>query len=265
MSNKAKLLFKSDAPITSVFGVVRNFGKGLVDKHDGVDYGVSHVPLYAPYDGTVIAEGMHGNGEIYCWVEVDGQGIVLEFGHLSQTIVSKGQKIKAGEQLGVTGNTGNSFDAHLHVSCFPKGQENIWPRQINNVFKRDFIDFETWQPKEEAAPQTNKHIYTLNEVKNVNGIWQLRCNYLVPIEFSWNDNGIPLDDIHFVDSNGNFVNQRYDGTQTKFVFRDGALKQLTTAAKGSGGYYWVKFESDHGEGSLWLSCNDLNDLINRAN
>ncbi|MFV0394033.1 MAG: N-acetylmuramoyl-L-alanine amidase, partial [Coprobacillaceae bacterium] len=61
---------------------------------------------------------------------------------------------------------------------------------------------------------TSKKVYQLNDVKKVNGIWQLKCNALVPVAFSWNDNGIPLDDIDFTDSKGNRLgNQQWDGSQ----------------------------------------------------
>ncbi len=143
MNSKAQLLFKQEAPITSPFGVIRNLGDGYLDRHDGVDYGVAYIPLYAPYDGEVLWEGYHQNGEIALWLLVDD--MVIEFGHLSETIVSKGDLVVAGQQIAVTGNTGFSTGPHLHVSCFPKGQESIWPRQKDGVFKRSFIDFETWE------------------------------------------------------------------------------------------------------------------------
>lgn len=152
MSLKSSLLFKREVEITSPFGVNRQLSNGIIDKHDGVDYGVAFVPLYAPYDGVVIWEGRHKNGEIALWLEVDDY--VLEFGHLNQTIVNIGDNVIVGQQIGVTGNSGYSTGPHLHVSCFPRGQENIWPRQTNGIFNRAFVDFETW---EKAAPYPFKY------------------------------------------------------------------------------------------------------------
>jgi len=109
------------------------------------------------------------------------------------------------------------------------------------------------------------HVYKINDVKEVNGIWQLRSNYLVPTDFTWNDNGIPLDDVDFTDANGNKLsNQVWDGTQKYFKFRVGSMTAKTGLTKGSGGYYWVQFESDNGDGTLWLSCDNLNDLYYRS-
>lgn len=118
-----------------------------------------------------------------------------------------------------------------------------------------------------TPPTTTKklHVYKINEVKEANGIWQLRSNYLVPVDFTWTDNGIPLDDVDFTDVNGKKLsNQVWDGTQKYFTFRVGSVTAKTNLTKGSGGYYWIKFNSDNGDGDLWLSCDNLNDLYYRA-
>ena len=52
-----------------------------------------------------------------------------------------------------------------------------------------------------TAPQTNnqantvvqpkdKAFYQANEVKYVNGMWQIKCDYLAPVGFDWTENGI---------------------------------------------------------------------------
>jgi murein DD-endopeptidase MepM/ murein hydrolase activator NlpD len=41
------------------------------------------------------------------------------YGHLSKTIVAKGQIVKAGQLLGYTGNTGFSSAPHLHWEMRP--------------------------------------------------------------------------------------------------------------------------------------------------
>jgi hypothetical protein len=89
-------------------------------------------PLYAPRDGIVLGcgDGVHNNrpGErIYSgkpsnWVllgvEKDGQKYGLYFQHLSPGIaVRQGQKIRAGQFLGRSGNSGNSSGPHLHNSA----------------------------------------------------------------------------------------------------------------------------------------------------
>ena len=38
----------------------------------------------------------------------------MYFGHLSEVMVSKGQKIRIGQQIGVEGTTGHSTGSHLH-------------------------------------------------------------------------------------------------------------------------------------------------------
>lgn len=208
------------------------------------------------------------------------------FGHDSNINAKVGMQVKQGELIAQEGTGGKATGRHIHIEvakgkytgkmwiankfgvyCIPNAIEfedaffmdgtNIAVGQANWKYLKDVPIIE--------KPSTNLHIYDVNEVKNVNGIWQLRCDYLVPVEFAWSDNGIPLDDIVFTDAYGVPVEQAYNGTQIYFTFREGALKQLTEAKKGSGGYYWVQFESDNAEGTLWLSCNDLNDLLYRLN
>ena len=65
-----------------------------------------------------------------------------------------------------------------------------------------------------TAPQTNnqantvvqpkdKAFYQTNEVKYVNGMWQIKCDYLAPVGFDWTENGIPVSMVNWVDENGN--------------------------------------------------------------
>jgi len=82
--------------------------------YGGIDYAVYNAPCKAAADGVVslIETGNVGYGNC---VRVDhGGGYVSIYAHLSVIYAVKGQVVKAGDILGITGNTGNSTGPHLH-------------------------------------------------------------------------------------------------------------------------------------------------------
>lgn len=82
--------------------------------HQGQDITVrSGTPIYAPADGKVKRAyyvGGFGNH-----IKLDhGYGYTTIFAHLSKIKVRNGQKVKRGDVIGYTGNTGRSTAPHLH-------------------------------------------------------------------------------------------------------------------------------------------------------
>lgn len=89
--------------------------------HTGVDLGVpSGTPIYSMDEGTVIIarySGAYGN-----YVVVDhGGGITTLYAHASRLLVSEGQKVKKGQMIMKSGNTGYSTGAHLHFEVRRNG------------------------------------------------------------------------------------------------------------------------------------------------
>ena len=55
------------------------------------------------------------NGGAGNWVVIDhGNGIVTKYMHSLVTLVEPGDIVVRGQNIGLVGNTGNSFGAHLH-------------------------------------------------------------------------------------------------------------------------------------------------------
>ena len=83
--------------------------------HPGIDLaGPYGTPIYATADGTVLRAGWNSGGYGNL-VELDhGRGITTRYGHMSAILVSAGQHIKRGQQIGRMGSTGRSTGNHLH-------------------------------------------------------------------------------------------------------------------------------------------------------
>jgi murein DD-endopeptidase MepM/ murein hydrolase activator NlpD len=100
---------------TSPFGERRDYNAGtFFSYHAGQDFGApAGVTVTVPADGIVaLAEPLQVRGNA---VIIDhGQGVFSGYWHLSQILVSVGQPVKAGDILGLVGNTGLSTGAHLH-------------------------------------------------------------------------------------------------------------------------------------------------------
>ncbi|MDQ2742163.1 MAG: peptidoglycan DD-metalloendopeptidase family protein [Chloroflexota bacterium] len=93
------------------------------DGHNGYDYDISYVPVYAAAKGRVIYAGLeyqtapdHGYGNM---VMIDHRnGYVTLYGHFSKILVHAGEKVRRGQRIGISGNTGHSTGPHLHFTVF---------------------------------------------------------------------------------------------------------------------------------------------------
>ncbi len=106
--------------ITSGYGWRPQPAKGASSGHSGIDIGVPiGTPIKAIADGKVISTGP-AKGYGY-WVRLDhgdinGKNIKSEYGHISRWCVSYGQKVKQGQIIAYSGNTGISTGPHLHLT-----------------------------------------------------------------------------------------------------------------------------------------------------
>ncbi len=88
------------------------FGPG----HNGIDIGAGEgSPIFASDGGVVVYSGWLEPGYGYM-VEIDhGNGFYTIYEHMiSYPEVSPCQRVNQGDVIGYTGNTGNSFGAHIH-------------------------------------------------------------------------------------------------------------------------------------------------------
>jgi murein DD-endopeptidase MepM/ murein hydrolase activator NlpD len=107
--------------------------------HYGTDIDlVTGDTVVAAFDGMVrIAKVCHGYGN--CIIVRHTNGLETVYGHLSQMNVTPGQVVKAGELIGLGGNTGRSTGDHLHWELRYLGQA---------IDAQDVVDFVKGQLKD---------------------------------------------------------------------------------------------------------------------
>ena len=110
--------------------------KGIFTSGFGYRWGVLHAgidlansigtPIHAVSDGVVIDAGpTAGYG---MWVKLrHADGTVTLYGHVNTTMVSRGQRVMAGDQIATMGNRGNSTGPHLHFEVLLGGTQRVDP------------------------------------------------------------------------------------------------------------------------------------------
>ena len=95
-----------DARVISPYGGAR--------RHSGVDLKTKpNDEIYAAFDGEVVASGpYYGYGN--CIRIKHAYGLETLYSHQSKNMVKKGDKVKAGQVIGLTGRTGRATTEHLH-------------------------------------------------------------------------------------------------------------------------------------------------------
>lgn len=108
--------------VTSGFGM-RTF-RGQTHFHNGNDIGCNvGTPVVAPANGTVIKawnDTTYGGGLSLIILHDDGSS--SGFAHLSEFKAAVNQKVKAGDTVALSGNTGYSSGPHLHFTFVQNGQ-----------------------------------------------------------------------------------------------------------------------------------------------
>lgn len=107
--------------VTSGVGTRPSPWTGKPEFHSGLDIpNPVGTPVHAPGDGVVESAGVsNGNGQTV--ILNHGQGIVTQYSHLSKIQVKKGDRVRKGEQIAESGNTGKSTSPHLHYEVRVNG------------------------------------------------------------------------------------------------------------------------------------------------
>ena len=91
--------------------------------HQGLDIKVqTGDTIYAAFDGKVRITSFQRRGYGYYVVIRHNNGIETLYAHLSKRLVNANQNVKAGEPIGLGGNTGRSSGSHLHFETILMGK-----------------------------------------------------------------------------------------------------------------------------------------------
>lgn len=130
--------------------------------HEGIDYATPDgTSIYAPFDGIVLRDvddPKSGNYGIYIVVWDPIQKCALWFCHLQDNFTNNGDKVKKGDLLGHTDNSGNTTGPHLHVNFVETdasgnrlNKDNGYQGFLNLSDYVDFID--------ESSPVNDLSVY----------------------------------------------------------------------------------------------------------
>ena len=102
--------------------------------HSGYDIGSlgQKVAIYATQDGTVEWSGYKSGGIGNCiYIKHDDGVYWSNYMHLDSMSVNVGDKVTAGQQIGVMGNSGGDYAIHLHYELSPDGVFHSGGNTIN--------------------------------------------------------------------------------------------------------------------------------------
>lgn len=115
-----------DSPL-KLFHITSNYGwriHPIFKKrifHDGIDLRSKlNTPVYAVADGIVEYVGLNGSltSGYGKYIRINhGDGLKSFYAHLNSYNVISGQKVKRGQQIALSGNTGGSQAPHLHFGA----------------------------------------------------------------------------------------------------------------------------------------------------
>ena len=116
-------------PTTKQFRVSSNFNPrrvnpvtGRVAPHRGVDFAMPvGTPVLAVGDGEVVIAKRSGAAGNYVVIR-HGRQYTTRFMHLKKILVKPGQKVKRGDRIALSGNTGRSTGPHLHYEFWSNNQ-----------------------------------------------------------------------------------------------------------------------------------------------
>lgn len=120
------------------FGMRKDPFIGVLKRHEGVDiHNDVGTPVYATGDGIVEFSGATGSGYGIALELNHGFGYKSWYAHLSKCVARSGERVKRGQLIAYSGNTGRSTGPHLHYEVIRNGDK------MNPVeFFVDDVDYE---------------------------------------------------------------------------------------------------------------------------
>lgn len=129
--------------------VTSNYGRRWGRMHKGLDVKVyTGDTIVSAFDGKVRIVKYEPNGYGNYVVIRHNNGLETVYGHLSKHLVIENQKVRAGQPIGLGGNTGRSTGSHLHF------ETRLLGIAINPAFMFDFVNQDV---------KANKYVFRRSE------------------------------------------------------------------------------------------------------
>lgn len=135
------MIYSGKFKVTSIFG--NRTLNGKTSMHKGIDVvGIESKNICAVVPGTVVSSTIITDKTNPAWewgnyVRVDGDdGRRYYYCHMDKRFVKAGQRVAAGDHLGVEGNTGYSFGSHCHFEVRDASGKSINPAPFLGVENR---------------------------------------------------------------------------------------------------------------------------------
>ncbi|HEX2533516.1 MAG TPA: M23 family metallopeptidase, partial [Chitinophagaceae bacterium] len=109
------------ARVGSIWGDPRDAG---ARNHEGIDiFAPKGTPAVAAADGYITRVNENRLGGLVVWLRPKGKNYTLYYAHLDRQLVTDGQRVQAGDTVGLVGNTGNARTTppHLHFGIYASG------------------------------------------------------------------------------------------------------------------------------------------------
>ena len=130
-----------DFTISAGYGYRRDPIYGTAKFHEGLDFAApTGTPVFATADAEVeVAERKQNYGN--CVDLNHGYHYKTRYAHLSQILVTPGQKVKRGDMIGKVGSTGKSAGSHLHYEVIFKDEpQNPVNYYFMDLSPREYAD-----------------------------------------------------------------------------------------------------------------------------
>lgn len=111
----------SGGRVSSGFGRRKAPTKGASTYHKGIDWAIPVGTTVVASSGGTVSRAGWGSGYGYVVYINHGDGRETRYGHLSRVLVKVGQKVRQGEKIALSGNTGRSTGPHIHFEILVNG------------------------------------------------------------------------------------------------------------------------------------------------
>ena len=136
---KRAFIVPLDSKITSAFGKARVYNGSLKGYHSGTDFRAAMgTPIIAANDGIValVKKRFYSGGTVLL---DHGEGIYTCYFHMSAFHVQKGDVVKRGEVLGLSGQSGRVTGPHLHFSARINAVQ-VDPLQLIDIMNKKLLE-----------------------------------------------------------------------------------------------------------------------------